>query len=104
MIDTKNSRTGDEVKSKTKKETSTPDVEVLAVAGSAASAAPAEVIARAATEIRARAATRRVALCEREVQAALVPILARYRCRLGTVQEIVDGRPGPVRVVVMALD
>ena len=50
------------------------------------------------------ARARRVAACEREAQAALAPILARYRCRLGTVQEIVDGRPGLARVVVMALE
>ncbi len=46
----------------------------------------------------------RVNACEREVQAALAPILARYRCRLGTVQEVIDGRPGPARVVVFAND
>ena len=50
------------------------------------------------------ARARRVAVCELEVQAAIAPILARYRCRLGTVQEIVDGRPGLARVVVMAVD
>jgi hypothetical protein len=72
----------DEGKSKVKKETQTLDVEALAVAARA----------------------RRVAVCEREVQAAVAPILARYRCRLGTVQEIVDGRPGLARVVVMAVD
>ena len=47
---------------------------------------------------------RRVAACEREVLAAVAPILARYRCRLGTVQEIVDGQPGPVRIVVITQD
>jgi hypothetical protein len=46
----------------------------------------------------------RIALCEREVLAALAPILQRHRCRLGTVQEIVDGQAGPTRVVVFAND
>ena len=72
----------DEGKSKAKKETQALDVEALAVAARA----------------------RRVAVCELEVQAAIAPILARYRCRLGTVQEVVDGRPGLARVVVMAVD
>ena len=63
-------------------ESEEPDVEVLAVAARA----------------------RRVANCEVEVQTAIAPILARYRCRLGTVQEVVDGRPGLARVVVIAVD
>ena len=60
-----------------------------------------------AADIEAQAAaarTARVAQCEREVLAALEPILARYRCRLGTVQQVVDGVPGPVQVRVFALD
>jgi hypothetical protein len=72
----------DERKSTSRRETQSVDVEALAVAARA----------------------RRVAVCELEVQAAIAPILARYRCRLGTVQEIVDGRPGLARVVVMAVD
>ncbi|MEP7359599.1 MAG: hypothetical protein ABI847_20270 [Anaerolineales bacterium] len=72
----------DESKAKAKKIIHTPDVEALALAARA----------------------RRVAVCEQAVLAAIGPILARYRCRLGTVQEVVDGRPGPVRVVVMAVE
>jgi hypothetical protein len=48
------------------------------------------------------ARARRVRTCELEVFAAIRPILERYRCRLGTVQEVVDGQPGAMRVVVMA--
>ena len=50
------------------------------------------------------ARARRIATCEREVWEALAPILERHRCRLGTVQEIVDGRGGAVRIVVFAKD
>lgn len=47
----------------------------------------------------------RVSRCEAEVQKALQPILARYKCRLGTVQTWVDGQPaGPGEVRVFALD
>jgi hypothetical protein len=46
----------------------------------------------------------RIARCEAELQAALGPILARHRCRLATRQEIVDGRPGPVYIVVAAVE
>ena len=77
-MNSKSTRVDDEVGP----ETEELDVEALAVAARA----------------------RRVANCEVEVQAAIAPILARFRCRLGTVQEIVDGRPGLARVVVMAVD
>ena len=50
------------------------------------------------------ARARRVAECERAVAAALAPLLARYDCRLGTLQEIKDGQPGAVRIVVLAND
>ena len=50
------------------------------------------------------ARARRVHQCETEVFAALEPILQRHRCRLATRQEILDGQPGPVRVVVVAND
>ncbi|MCC6192252.1 MAG: hypothetical protein IT318_24740 [Anaerolineales bacterium] len=55
-------------------------------------------------EALARAArANRIAQCEKEVLAALGPILERHRCRLGTVQEVIDGQPGPVQVRVFAL-
>ncbi len=50
------------------------------------------------------ARAQRVSACEQQIFAAIAPILARHRCKLGTVQEIVDGQPGPMRVVVVALD
>ena len=50
------------------------------------------------------ARAKRVATCQAEVFAAIQPILARHRCRLGTLQEIKDGQPGVVRVVVVASD
>lgn len=53
-----------------------------------------------AAAIAARA--RRIAACEREVFAALAPILQAHHCRLGTIQEIVDGRPGPVTIRVFS--
>jgi hypothetical protein len=46
----------------------------------------------------------RIATCEREVWEALAPILQRHHCRLGTVQEIIDGQAGAVRIVVFAND
>lgn len=52
----------------------------------------------------AQARAARVAQCEREVLAALSPILERYRCRLGTVQQVIDGVPGPVQVRVFPAD
>jgi hypothetical protein len=57
-----------------------------------------------AEQVRVIARARRIARCEREVQAALAPILQRHRCRLGTRQEIIDGQPGDVRVVVVPSD
>jgi|GEM_PF-3258179 len=55
-----------------------------------------------AAAVAARA--RRVALCEAAVQAAVTPILQKHRCRLVTVQQIVDGQPGPVQIKVAAND
>lgn len=55
-----------------------------------------EALARAAREAR-------VATCEQEVMAALDPILRKYDCRLGTVQQVVDGVPGTVQIRVFAL-
>jgi hypothetical protein len=55
-----------------------------------------------AQAIMARAA--RIAACEREVWEAVRPILERHRCRLGTVQEVVDGQAGAVKIVVFAND
>ena len=52
----------------------------------------------------AAARQRRTMECERAMMLALNPILAKYRCRLGTIQEVVDGRPGPTRIVVIAND
>ena len=46
--------------------------------------------------------TARVAACEAEVWAALLPILARHRCRMVTVQVNVDGQAGPVQIRVAA--
>lgn len=46
----------------------------------------------------------RIAACEAEVMAALTPILARYKCRLGTVQQIMDGQPGPTQIRVFLLE
>lgn len=50
------------------------------------------------------ARTRRILQCELDVLAAIEPILKRHRCRLGTVQQVIDGRPGPVQVKVFALE
>jgi hypothetical protein len=56
-------------------------------------------------EVLAVAARRlRVINCEKEVQAALKPILEKYRCRLGTTQQFMDGRPGPIQIIVAAND
>ncbi len=51
---------------------------------------------------RAERVAARVAACEADVWAALLPILAHYRCRLVTVQTLVDGQPGPVQIRVAA--
>ena len=53
-------------------------------------------------EREAQARAERVATCEAEVWAALLPILAHYRCRLVTVQVTIDGQPGPVQIRVAA--
>lgn len=55
-----------------------------------------------AQAIKARA--QRVASCSREMFAAIEPILATHRCRLSTRQEIVDGRPGDVQIIVVPAD
>ena len=47
---------------------------------------------------------KRVHTCQAEVFAAIAPLLEQYHCKLGTVQEIVDGQAGPVQIVVMATD
>ena len=53
-------------------------------------------------QARAERVAVRVAACEAEVWAALLPILARHRCRLVTVQAIIDGQAGPVQIRVAA--
>ncbi len=53
-------------------------------------------------EREAQARAERVAACEAEVWAALLPILARHCCRLVTVQAIIDGRAGLVQIRVAA--
>ena len=63
-----------------------------------------EALAERASALAIIARARRVAECERQVLEAVGPILAAHRCRLGTIQEVVDGRGGAVRVVVMALE
>ena len=50
------------------------------------------------------ARAQRTAACSREVFAAVEPILARHRCRLSTLQEVRDGRPGDVQIVIVPAD
>ena len=50
------------------------------------------------------ARAQRVAACSREVFAAIETILARHRCRLSTIQEVRDGRPGDVQILVVPAD
>jgi len=55
-------------------------------------------------KLAAEARRARVQRCEEELQDAIHTITTRHRCRLATRQEFVDGVPGPMRLVVLAVD